>query len=355
MFNIGSWFIENPTILAPMAGVSDLPYRRICKQLGAGLVVSEMISSDTRLWNSRKSIERLATNFKTEANLSHEGPYSVQLVGNDPKLLAEAAKANRDRGADIIDINMGCPAKKVCKKAAGSALLKDEKLVADILTAVVSAVDIPVTLKIRTGWDESNRNGVEIAKMAEAIGVQALAVHGRTRACAFRGKAEYDTIAAIVDAVNIPVFANGDITSARQAKAVKNYTKAAAIMVGRGAQGNPWLFQAINAYLTKGNTVSKPGLQAFAMIVKQHIGDIYHFYGEVKGPRIARKHLSWYLQKQADVIDTTSMEALNNIYEMDSLNTHLRHAFNRAECIQEQTDLLQKYFKKLATIEEIAA
>lgn len=333
MFNIGPWVVDKPTILAPMAGVSDLPFRRLCREFGAGLAISEMVTSDSRLWNSKKSLSRLAHD-------ADESPRSVQLAGNDPMLMATAAQANVDMGAQIIDINMGCPAKKVCKKAAGSALLQDEKLVADILHAVVDAVDVPVTLKIRTGWNLENRNGLTIAKIAEDAGIQALAVHGRTRQCAFKGDIEYDTIAAIVNAINIPVFANGDITSPKQASWVMNYTKAAAVMIGRGAQGNPWLFREINHYLETGGEFKKPTLTELRKTVIGHIQALHEFYGDIQGPRIARKHLSWYLQKQA-------AEHL--------LDVEYRHVFNRIESAQEQYDSLQSYFEKLATIEEEAA
>jgi len=321
MFTIGKWRIDTPTILAPMAGVTDLPFRRLCRQLGAGLTVSEMVTSDSRLWNSKKSQSRLAHD-------GDESPRSVQLAGNDPKMMATAAKANVDMGAQIIDINMGCPAKKVCKKAAGSALLKDERLVGDILNAVVSSVDVPVTLKIRTGWDLENRNGINIASIAEDAGIQALAVHGRTRHCAFKGDVEYDTIAAIVDKVNIPVFANGDITSPQQAKWVIDYTQAAAVMVGRGAQGNPWLFREINHFLKGGGALAKPTLDEFYNVVMIHIESLHEFYGELQGMRIARKHISWYLQKQS-----------NNF----ALDLEYKRHFNKIESAQEQCDSLRQY------------
>jgi len=338
MFNIGTWVFEQPTILAPMAGVTDLPFRRLCRKLGAGLVISEMVTSDTKLWNTQKSLNRLAHD-------KDENPRSVQLAGNDPSQLADAAKANVDMGAQIIDINMGCPAKKVCKKAAGSALLKDEKLVAAILKSVVDAVDVPVTLKIRTGWDIDNRNGVTVAKIAEDTGVQALAVHGRTRNCAFRGDVEYDTIADIVSKVSIPVFANGDITSAKHAKWVMNYTKAKAIMIGRGAQGNPWLFREINYFLATGKTLAKPTLIEFCTTVLAHIKALHEFYGDQQGSKIARKHIAWYLQKKAICQNSDQSE----------LDQEYRHTFNRIESAQEQCDSLQSYFEILATTEERAA
>lgn len=328
MFHIGTWAVDQPTILAPMAGVTDLPFRRICRQLGAGLTVSEMVTSDSRLWNSKKSLSRLAHD-------QDEKPRSVQLAGSEPLQLAEAAKANVDMGAQIIDINMGCPAKKVCKKAAGSALLKDEKLVADILQAVVGAVNVPVTLKIRTGWDTENRNGVTVAKIAENAGIQALAVHGRTRSCAFRGDVEYDTIADIVSKVTIPVFANGDITSAKQAAWVMDYTKAKAIMIGRGAQGNPWLFREINYFLEQGKALAKPTPTEFCTIVLEHVRALHEFYGGQQGTKIARKHVGWYLQKQESF----------RCADHPHLDQGYRQSFNRIECAQEQCDSLQSYFE----------
>ena len=250
---IGPYTLPNQLILAPMAGVTDQPFRQLCRRLGAGLVVSEMLASDTRLWSSRKSLLRLPHADDPE-------PRSVQIVGGDPQMLAEAACANVAMGAQIIDINMGCPAKKVCNKAAGSALLQDELLVAQILERVVSAVDVPVTLKIRTGWDTQNRNGVRIAQIAEQSGIQALAVHGRTRAERFFGAAEYDTIAAIKHAVSIPVFANGDIDSPEKARQVLLHTGADALLIGRAAQGRPWIFREINHYLATGQLLAATAL-----------------------------------------------------------------------------------------------
>ncbi|MGH1487608.1 MAG: tRNA dihydrouridine synthase DusB [Cellvibrionaceae bacterium] len=358
MFKIGPWVINRPTILAPMAGVTDLPFRRICRNLGAGFTVSEMITADSRLWGSRKSRYRLAHSEDNE-------PRSVQLAGNDPLIMAEAARANVDMGAQIIDINMGCPAKKVCKKAAGSALLKDEELVTDILEAVVNAVDIPVTLKIRTGWDTDNRNGVSIARIAEASGIRALAVHGRTRACAFKGEAEYDTIAQIADAIDIPVFANGDITSPEKAMAVLEKTGATAIMIGRGAQGNPWLFQEINHFLATGKYLQKPSLREISNTISEHVQALHNFYGEQMGTKIARKHVSWYLQYQStlqqqqnsDVNGSNCLLNAKNELRIDDSNCsqEFRKIFNRIESAQEQYDSLALYFEKLATTEERAA
>lgn len=272
-----------------MAGVTDLPFRLLCRALGAGMAVSEMITADSRLWHTRKSRQRLV--HKDELS-----PRSVQIAGSIPSLMADAARQNRAMGAEIIDINMGCPAKKVCKRAAGSALLQDEILVAAILSAVVEAVDIPVTLKIRTGWDTQNRNALNIARIAEDCGIQALAVHGRTRACRFNGHAEYDTIAAVVQAVDIPVFANGDIRSAEDAKAVLDHTGAAAVMIGRAAQGNPWLFREINHYLEHSLLPEPLSGQTLAAQVISHIRAIHAHYGEYSGIRIARKHVGWYVE-----------------------------------------------------------
>jgi tRNA-dihydrouridine synthase B len=255
--------------------------------MGAGLVVSEMVASDPTTWSTRKS--RLRIQFGDEPS-----PRSVQIAGYDPQMMAEAAQFNVAQGAEIIDINMGCPAKKVCKRAAGSALLKDPELVEQILTAVVAAVDVPVTLKIRTGWDRQNRNATEIAKIAEQSGIQALAIHGRTKACRFVGEVEYDSIAKVVDAISIPVFANGDITSATKAEAVLNKTGASAVMIGRGAQGNPWIFQQINHYLAHGELLPQPSLEQVGMVMTRHLSDLHEFYGEVGGVRISRKHIGWY-------------------------------------------------------------
>ncbi|CAI3786860.1 tRNA-dihydrouridine synthase B [Pseudomonas sp. MM227] len=288
---IGPYTLSNSLILAPMAGVTDQPFRQLCKRLGAGLVVSEMVTSDMSLWNSRKSRLRMV----------HEGdpePRSVQIAGGDAQMLAQAARANVEAGAQIIDINMGCPAKKVCNKAAGSALLKDEALVAQILEAVVAAVDVPVTLKIRTGWDRSNRNGIAVAKIAEQSGIAALAVHGRTRADLYTGEAEYDTIAAIKQAVSIPVFANGDIDSPHKARQVLQATGADGLLIGRAAQGRPWIFREIEHYLRTGELLPAPQLSEVESILLEHLQALHAFYGDVMGVRIARKHVGWYLCTQ---------------------------------------------------------
>ena len=285
---IGPYTLPNSLILAPMAGVTDQPFRQLCRRLGAGMVVSEMVTSDMRLWNTRKSSLRMV----------HEGdpePRSVQIAGGDAQMLAEAARRNVELGAQIIDINMGCPAKKVCNKAAGSALLKDQALVREILQAVVAAVDVPVTLKIRTGWDRQNKNGVEVAKIAEDAGIVALAVHGRTRADLYTGEAEYDTIAAIKQALSIPVLANGDIDSPQKAKAVLAATGVDGLLIGRAAQGRPWIFREIEHYLRTGEQLPVPGLFEVERILLEHLTALHAFYGDVMGVRIARKHVSWYL------------------------------------------------------------
>lgn len=285
---IGPYELPNQLILAPMAGVTDRPFRQLCRRLGAGLVVSEMLTSDVRLWHSRKS--RLRTLHADDAE-----PRSVQIAGGDPQMLAEAARANVALGAQIIDINMGCPAKKVCNKAAGSALMKDELLVAEILSAVVGAVNVPVTLKIRTGWDRNNKNGLTVARIAEQEGIAALAVHGRTRADLYTGEAEYDTIAAIKQAVSVPVFANGDIDSPEKARRVLAHTGADALLIGRAAQGRPWIFREIAHFLETGEYLAEPGLQEVERILLDHLSALHAFYGDEMGVRIARKHVGWYL------------------------------------------------------------
>ncbi|MFT6394010.1 MAG: tRNA-dihydrouridine synthase B [Methylophilaceae bacterium] len=284
---IGHITLKNNLVVAPMAGVTDRPFRQLCKKMGAGLAVSEMVTSNSLLYGSEK----------TRRRANHEGevdPISVQIAGADPAMMAEAAKHNVDNGAQIIDINMGCPAKKICNVMAGSALLKDEPLVSQILKAVVNAVNVPVTLKIRTGWDKDNRNAIAIAKMAEDIGVQALAMHGRTRACAYKGDAEYDTIAAVKDAINIPLIANGDITTPEKAKYVLDYTGADAVMIGRAAQGRPWIFREIQHFLETGTHLLPPTVEEIHTVMLEHLHDLYAFYGELSGMRVARKHISWY-------------------------------------------------------------
>lgn len=292
---VGQHLID-PLILAPMAGVTDRPFRQICRQQGAGHTVCEMVTSDTRLWNSTKSSFRL--NHQGEPN-----PKSVQIVGYDPQMLADAARLNRERGADIIDINMGCPAKKVCNRLAGSALMQDEALVARILEAVVKAVPIPVTLKTRTGWNREYKNGVTIAKIAEDCGIQMLAIHGRTRADKYQGQAEYDTISAIKQAVKIPVIANGDIDSPEKALTVLQQTGCDGIMLGRAAHGRPWIFREIRHYLNTSTLLPPISLEERAAVIFQHICALHDFYGDDLGIRFARKHLVWY----GDFLDNSTL------------------------------------------------
>lgn len=297
--------------------------------MGAGMAVSEMITCDTRLWKSRKTRLRLAHDGEAE-------PRSVQIAGGDPDMMAEAARLNEALGAQIIDVNMGCPAKKVCSKAAGSALLKDEALVRAILERVTGAVSIPVTLKIRTGWSPEHRNGVMIARIAEECGIQALAVHGRTRHCMYRGEAEYDTIAKICQAVSIPIIANGDINSPEKAKYVLDYTGAHGIMIGRAAQGRPWIFNEINHYLKHGTHLMPPDLVEIRNILLDHLAHLYEFYGERSGVRIARKHVDWYLHA-------------NHCGQV------FHRVFNRLECSVAQCDGIREHFERLMNGEEIAA
>jgi len=291
MITIGPYRLAGRTLLAPMAGVTDLPFRRLCRQLGASLAAGEMLSADPRLWETRKS--RLRRDHSDEP-----GPRVVQIAGGDPQMMADAARRNVDAGAEIIDINMGCPAKKVCNKDAGSALLRDESLVAAILEATVRAVGVPVTLKIRTGWHPEARNGVQVARIAAASGIRALAVHGRTRACRFEGDAEYATIAAIKRAVAIPVIANGDIDSPAKALRVLAATGADGVMIGRAAQGRPWIFREIEAALAGQALPAEPGHAEARDIMLAHLRDLYDFYGPGAGVRIARKHIGWYCRER---------------------------------------------------------
>ncbi len=287
MLRIGPYSLDAPVVLAPMAGVTDRPFRVLCRRLGAAAAVSEMVSTDPRLRNSRK----------TRLRLDHRGepsPRIVQIAGADPHAMADAARFNVDNGAQIIDINMGCPAKKVCNALAGSALLRDEPLVVRILEAVVAAVPVPVTLKIRTGWDPAHRNARRIARIAEDAGIQALAVHGRTRACGYSGAVEYDTIRAIKAEAGIPVIANGDIDSPQRARAVLEYTGADAVMIGRAAQGRPWIFREIRHYLATHAVPPPPAAEVVGEVLLGHLDALYAFYGEEAGVRIARKHLGWY-------------------------------------------------------------
>jgi tRNA-dihydrouridine synthase B len=319
---IGPYLLRNNLIVAPMAGVTDRPFRQLCKKMGAGMAVSEMISSNSLLWGSKK----------TRRRANHDGevsPVSVQIAGADPEMMADAARYNVMQGAQIIDINMGCPAKKICNVMAGSALMKDEKLVGKILDTVVKAVDIPVTLKIRTGWDTSYKNALSIAHIAENAGIQALAIHGRTRACAYKGKAEYDTITAVKAAVKIPVIANGDITSPEKAKQVLKKTGADAVMIGRAAQGRPWIFREIDHYLATGKQLISPEVSEIHQILIEHLHDLYHFYGEYSGVRIARKHIAWYTKGLVG-------------------SAAFRHAMNQLQTVEQQISATNIFFSELA-------
>ena len=312
-----------------MAGVTDRPFRQLCRAQGAGLAVSEMVSSNALLWGSKKTQRRID-------HAGEDAPVSVQIAGADPAMMADAARFNVDHGAQIIDINMGCPAKKVCNVMAGSALLQDESLVARILEAVVGAVDVPVTLKIRTGWDPDNRNGVAVARIAEQTGIQALAVHGRTRACAYRGEAEHETTRAIKSAVSIPVVANGDITSPEKAVSVLEYTGADAIMIGRAAQGRPWIFREIAHYMATGEHLPEPAPAGICRVLTGHLENLYSFYGEYTGVRMARKHIAWYSKHQRD-------------------GNRFRQRINGTETAVEQLGYVNAYFAALTEQKELAA
>lgn len=321
MLKIGPYTLENNLILSPMAGITDRPFRKICKQMGAGMTVSEMTASDPTLRNHPRTQLRLDQR-------GEKGIRSVQIVGTDPEQMAEAALFNQKKGAHIIDINMGCPAKKVCNVAAGSALLRDEPRVEAILKAVVAAVSIPVTLKFRTGWDPQNKNATSIAKIAEQAGISALALHGRTRECKYKGNAEYDTIKDVKASVQIPVLANGDITSAEKARFVLDYTAADGLLIGRGAQGKPWIFNEINHYLKTGKLLATPKLSIIRDVINQHISHLHQFYGPVMGVKIARKHIGWYfnnisnslrpLVKESYVLNqpASQLDFVNNIFDV---------------------------------------
>ncbi|REL32682.1 tRNA dihydrouridine synthase DusB [Thalassotalea euphylliae] len=318
---IGSYQLKSKAMLAPMAGITDKPFRQLCCQMGAGLAVSEMVSANPKVWNTEKSKLRMV-------HSAEAGIRSVQIAGSDPQEMAFAAQVNVQNGAQIIDINMGCPAKKVNKKLAGSALLKAPDQVEQIVQAVVEAVDVPVTLKIRTGWCENTRNGIEIAKIAEHNGIQSLAVHGRTRCDFYKGNAEYQTIKAIKKAISIPVVANGDITSAQKAAEVLEFTNADAIMVGRAAQGRPWIFREINHYLDTGEVLPEPSMEEVRSILLGHVRDLHQFYGDFMGVRIARKHVSWYMQTHDQ-------------------GKNFRSSFNGLESTSEQLEALNMYFDNL--------
>ena len=318
---IGPHRIEPKVILAPMAGVTDKPFRLLCKRLGAGLAVSEMTTSDPRFWTTSKSLHRMD-------HVGEPDPVSVQIAGTVPAIMADAARYNVDHGAQLIDINMGCPAKKVCNAWAGSALMREPQLVARIVEAVVNAVDVPVTLKIRTGWDAAHRNAPEIARIAEDAGIQALAIHGRTRDQQYGGTAEYETIAAIKAMLRIPVIANGDIDSPEKAKVVLDATGCDAVMIGRAAQGRPWIFGQVAHYLATGQRLPEPSLEDVRDILLGHLEHLHQFYGEVSGVRIARKHLGWYAKDRPE-------------------NTAFRTIVNQAQTAEDQLQLTRDYFDAL--------
>ena len=354
---IGPYLLDNNLFLAPMAGVTDLPFRSLCKSMGAGVVVSEMVTSDPKLQNSRKTKLRLAHAFNSQIdemsgsvndknirkqehrvqNDADTGLRVVQIAGGDAEILAKAAVANAAKGAQVIDINMGCPAKKVCKKAAGSALLKDPKLVDSILKAVVGSVDIPVTLKIRTGWDRNSINALQIAKIAEDNGIQSLAVHGRTKACKYEGFAEHDTVALVKQSVSIPVIANGDIDSPETAKKILQYTGADGLMIGRAAQGRPWIFREISYFLSNNELPPSIEIEEIKNILLNHIVSLHRFYGENQGVRIARKHTSWYLAN--DILSVSSDRSHKAKYFKKTFNTYLTAS--------EQLTSLSDYFEHL--------
>ncbi|MEO5861713.1 MAG: tRNA dihydrouridine synthase DusB [Burkholderiales bacterium] len=323
---LGPYLLKNNLVVAPMAGVTDRPFRQLCKIMGAGLAVSEMVASNSLLWGSEK----------TKRRANHDGevePKSVQIAGADPAMMAEAAKYNVDQGAQIIDINMGCPAKKVCNVMAGSALLRDEPLVGKILDAVVGAVNVPVTLKIRTGWDKQTRNAIIVARIAESAGIQALAMHGRTRACGYTGNAEYDTIAAVKSYVNIPLIANGDITTPEKAKHVLTVTGADAVMIGRAAQGRPWIFREIEYFLKTGAHLLPPKVTEIHRVMMEHLVDLYEFYGEDTGVKVARKHIGWYTK---GLVGSASF----------------RHALMQLQTSQDQVFAIDHFFGELSAENE---
>jgi len=326
---IGLHELRNNLFLAPMAGVTDRPFRQLCKQLGAGMAASEMVSSNSLLWGSDKTRRRADHSGEDE-------PRAVQIAGADPAMMAEAARYNMDRGAQIIDINMGCPAKKVCNVMAGSALLQHESLVSRILEAVVKAVSIPVTLKIRTGWDSAHRNGARIARIAEDSGIQTLAVHGRTRADLFQGEAEYDTIAEIKRTVKIPIVANGDIATPEKAAEVLRRTGADGIMIGRAAQGNPWIFREISHFLATGSRLPPPRATEVRDTLLRHLANLYAFYGEYTGVRMARKHISWYSKGLAG-------------------GAAFRHRINQVDTMANQLDMVGEFFDRHVFPVELAA
>jgi tRNA-dihydrouridine synthase B len=319
---IGRHQLKNNLIVAPMAGVTDRPFRQLCKEMGAGMAVSEMVASNSLLWGCEKTLRRGNHDGEVE-------PKVIQIAGADPAMLAEAAQYNVDKGADIIDINMGCPAKKVCNVMAGSALLKDETLVTRILESVVGAVDVPVTLKFRTGWDKENKNALNIARIAERSGIQSIAIHGRTRACGYSGDAEYDTIRAVKQSVQIPVVANGDIVTPEKAKHVLDYTGADAVMIGRAAQGRPWIFREIEHYLETGSHLPPPEVVEIHRVLTKHLDDLYRFYGTERGVKVARKHISWYTKGLVG-------------------SAVFRSRMNQLQTVEEQIDAVNEFFRQLA-------
>jgi tRNA-dihydrouridine synthase B len=318
---VGSHILRNNLFVAPMAGVTDRPFRQLCKKFGAGLAVSEMVASNSLLWGSAKTRRRADHEGETE-------PISVQIAGADPSMMAEAARYNVEQGAQIVDINMGCPAKKVCNTMAGSALLKDELLVGRILQAVVNAVDVPVTLKFRTGWDPAHKNAINVTRIAEESGVQLLSLHGRTRACGFSGRAEYDTIREVKSRTRLPVVANGDITTPEEARSVLELTGADGIMVGRAAQGRPWIFREIEHYLRTGGKLPSPLVSEIHSVLVAHLHDLYAFYGLETGVKVARKHISWYTKGLAG-------------------SASFRHRMNRLETCAEQLSAVNEFFDRL--------
>lgn len=318
---IGPHTLETPLIVAPMAGVTDRPFRELCLRLGAGMAVSEMLLANPDVWDTQKT--RMRMDHSAEGGLR-----SVQIAGADPEMMAFAARYNVEQGAQIVDINMGCPAKKVNKKLAGSALLRYPDQVKAICRTVVDAVEVPVTLKIRTGWDPDNRNGVEIARIAEDCGIAALAVHGRTRACLYKGEAEYDTIKAIKQAVSIPVVANGDINSPEKARYVLDYTGVDAVMIGRAAQGRPWIFREIRHFLETGTKLPPPEREEVRTLMNEHVTNLHRFYGAYLGARIARKHVGWYLDEE-------------------ETGREFRKHFNALDCANAQLEALEAYFDGL--------
>ncbi len=323
---VGSRTLRNNLFVAPMAGVTDRPFRQLCKKFGAGLAVSEMVASNSLLWGSQK----------TRRRANHEGevdPISVQIAGADPAMMADAARYNVAQGAQIIDINMGCPAKKVCNTMAGSALLKDEPLVGRILEAVVKAVDVPVTLKFRTGWDAANRNALKVARIAEDSGIQLLSLHGRTRACGFSGRAEYDTIRDVKRSTRLPVVANGDIATPEEAKQVLEHTGADGVMIGRAAQGRPWIFREIEHYLSTGEKLPSPLVSEIHSVLMAHLHDLYAFYGLETGVKVARKHISWYTKGLAG-------------------SASFRHRMNQLETCEQQLDEVNRFFGELGNERE---